>query len=147
MSASENPIWRRLPVIVDANVMNDMPWAKVRAAGYSRELKLNAPIQITHVSFSERPEYLYVTGDSAHSVHAFWFAEGGGTAEFDLVDGQLMHVDCAGCNFSISGSELIFSPHRSGGNRKNLGGRSDIPRNSEELFIAALNGYRPELAH
>lgn len=138
------PKWRSRPAIIDANLSTDLPWAKVRSAGYSNKFEVAAPIQLTSILYSQRPEYLYVTGTLTDCIHAFWFADCGGTAEFDLIGGQLTHLDCHGCDISISGTTLIFGPHRPGGNRLSIGTRQDVPRNSEELFFATLGGYRPE---
>lgn len=130
--------------MIDANLSIEMPWAAIRGAGYSHQLRLLAPIRLTHVSYSERPQYLYVTGNQSDCIHTFWFSDQGGTGEFDIVNGELKHLDCYGCGVSISDSTLIFSPHQAGGPRNFLGPKRDLPRNSEELLFAAFCGYRPE---
>ena len=130
--------WLTRPVLVDADLLKQVPWASIRAIGYSRNFQLPAPVPVSHISYSERPQYLYVTGDASRSIHAFWFADQGGTGEFDIIGGKLGHLDCCGCNFVISGTELIFSPYQGGGDRKKRGARRDVPRNSEELFVSVL---------
>lgn len=130
--------------MIDANLSMEMPWAAIRGAGYSHQLQLSAPTRLTHVSYSERPQYLYVTGNQSDCIHAFWFGDEGGTGEFDIINGELKHLDCDGCSVSISDSTLILSPHKPGGTRHSLGPKRSLPRNSEELLFAALSGYRPE---
>jgi len=134
-----NPSWVTRPVVIDADFSKEVPWASVRSIGYSHNLQLYAPIRVSHVSYAERPQYLYVTGDASQSIHAFWFADEQGAGEFDIISGELKHLDCHGCDVSISGTELIFSPHRSGGDRMKIGGRRDVPRNSEELFVSVFD--------
>ncbi|WP_354241231.1 hypothetical protein [Bradyrhizobium sp. LA2.1] len=130
--------------MIDADLTKEMPWAAIRGAGYSHKFNLAAPIRLTDIMYSERPEFLYVTGDNTDCIHVFWFGDEGGTGEFDIVNGELKHVDCHGCNVSISGSTLIFSPHRQDGTRQLLGPKRAVPRNSEELFFATLGGNRRE---
>ncbi|MCA1399094.1 hypothetical protein [Bradyrhizobium sp. BRP56] len=130
--------------MVDANLSEGvMPWAAMRAAGYSRKFLLPAPMRLAHVSYSEPPEFLYVTGDRADSIHTFWFASDGGTGELSIVNGELAHVDCYGCSFTMSDNTLEFSPHNAGGIRSSLGSEREIPRNSEELLLASLTGLFP----
>ena len=132
------PPWRVLEVKVDADLSSAIPWPVLHAAGYSSNFKIRAPLDLQSISFSEQPQYVYVTGDEKRSIHVFWFAECGGTAEFDLVDGKLAHLDSYGCDFCISGNELILSPHRGGGDRLRLGPSRNQPRNSEELLLSAF---------
>lgn len=137
--------WPTRPVLVDADLSKYVPWASIRSIGYSHNLQLPAPVRVSHVSYLERPQYLYVTGDAAHSIHAFWFADEGGTGEFDIIRGEIKHLDCHGCDFVIAGMELIFSPHKSSGDRKQIGARRDMPRNSEELLVSIFSTHAPSV--
>lgn len=82
------PAWVTRPVLIDADLSKEVPWASVRSLGYSHNLQLTAPVRVSHVSYAERPQYLYVTGDASRSIHAFWFEDEQGTGEFDLVGGS-----------------------------------------------------------
>lgn len=135
--------WRMRPILIDADLTAGVPWAAIRAAGYSRKFLLPAPMRLAHVSYSQSPQFLYVTGDRRNSIHTFWFGDEGGTGELTVVDGELAHVDCCGCSFTISAGVLEFSPHKPGAIRNSLGPQTELPRNSEELLLAAVAGDCP----
>jgi hypothetical protein len=134
-----SPAWRLLPVLLDTPVTEKTSTEALRSAGYSNKFEISAPFEVKRIVIEERPKHLYVTGDGQRSIHAFWFDDEGGTAEFDIVEGQLKHLDSYGCSIVISGSDLIVSPHRGGGDRLSHGEPGYRgPRNSEELFISVF---------
>jgi len=128
-------------------ILDDGNISSIRFLGYSKQMELNAAFKVRRVVFAARPEYLYVTERDGRSIHSFWFANNGGTAEFDVVDGELSHLDACGCDVSFSEGDLIFAPGGLGScPRMRWGDPSyDGPRNSEEFLVyAIMNGKGPE---
>lgn len=126
-------------ILYDASPASQPEENSLCVLGYSVEFKLDADLAYRTIAFTQKPQRIYVTSDGDITIHSIWFEDGGGTIEFDLKDGELMHMDSYGCDFSTSGDVLFIRPHEPGGDRLKRG-RPDFvgPRNSMEIFLAAL---------
>jgi hypothetical protein len=134
-------------VCVVEGILDDANISSIRFLGYSKQMELNAAFKVRRVVFASPPEYLYVTELDGRFIHSFWFANNGGTGEFDVVDGELTHFDAFRCSVSFSGGDLIFTPDGLGHcPRLDWGDPThDGPRNSEEFLVyTIMNGRGPE---
>ena len=131
------------PVLLDLQIPKDPAEEHLEAVGYSAALDLNVEFHCEAFRLTERPERVYVTGSENKKTYCFWFKNGRGTGEFDIEHGCLTLLDTYGCDFSISGRQLLISPHEPGGERMRWGDPNyNGPHNSNELLMSAVDTKR-----
>ena len=137
--------WRQgQETVVDIALDADPSEAEMKEAGYAVVVTTSAGIECNTITFGEKPERVYLVEDERR-IHSFWVKSGGGTAEFDVERGRVVHMDSFGCDVSISGTEFIFRPHHGGGDRL-IQGAADYkgPRNSREYLLSLFKVPKQE---